>query len=257
MQSLIQALTFLTILPIPKHKSGLVCFSSESRDTSAAYPWAGLIIGTLTAGTAWFSSLLLGHWSVAVICTVAHIVITGGLHLDGIADLADGLGGGKDREKRLAIMADSRLGSFGALAMIAILGLQTVFIFEWLDTSFQIQRPAGMVFLPIALVPSISRGFIPLLMRVFPAARPGGMGDQTRGVVTRRSVFLALLSTASLAGICYFPAGLMIAALVFLPMAILGYVISRSLGGLTGDCYGALIETGDTVGFLGLLLVGL
>ena len=253
MKSLIQALRLFTLLPIPG-KQLSVSRSLESGGGTAAYPLAGLVIGALSAATAWGSGMFLGPWGIAVMATVARIVITGGMHLDGLADLADGWGGGPDRDRRLAIMADSRLGSFGALALMVVLCLQTVFIFEWVNKSILSQNSKVMTFLPVILIPALSRGILPLLMKRFPSARPGGMGKQARSSVTIIGAGMALLFGALPVSACFFPSGLILSVSVFIVMSVVGLGISKSLGGLTGDCYGALIEIGDTAGFLGVLI---
>ncbi len=253
MKSLIQALRLLTLLPIPGRQFG-ASGSLESGGTAAAYPLAGLVIGILSAAAAWCAGMILGVWGIAVMATVARIIITGGMHLDGLADLADGWGGGRDRDKRLAIMADSRLGSFGALALMVVLCLQTVFIFEWINSAILSQNSEVMTFLPVVLIPALSRGMIPLLMKGFPAARPGGMGKQARSSVTFIGAGMALLFGVLPVSACFFPSGLILSVSVFMIMSVAGLGISKSLGGLTGDCYGALIEIGDTAGFLGVLI---
>ena len=250
--ALADALRFLSILPT----FGVGTASAQAgRPPAAAYPWAGLVIGIVAAGAAWLSGGLLEAWGVAFVATASRITVTGGLHLDGLADFADGLGGGRDVEKRLTIMTDSRLGSLGALALLVVCGLQTVFTAEWLGTVGYSDRLGFAAFLPLAIVPAISRGTIPLLMRLFPAARPGGLGEKTRNSVTFAAAAAALVSAALMAAACFSLAGLVLWVFVAALMALAGYAISKPLGGLTGDCYGAIIEIGDTLGFLGILII--
>ncbi len=250
-RALIEALRFLSILPVPGPENP----SKWNARVLAAYPLAGLIIGTVVAGIAWISSWLLSDRSVAVMVTATRIVITGGLHLDGLADFADGLGGGRNAQNRLTIMQDSNIGSFGVLALLVICGLQTVFIAEWLGGDDHSKHLVLTSIIPLAIVPAISRGNIPLLMTLFPNARPDGLGSKMQCHATVKTAIAALLLSGLIATVCFSINGLILWGFTSVLMLIAGHSISKPLGGLTGDCYGALIEIGDTLGFMGILIL--
>lgn len=249
MRALAEALRFLTVIPIPGKPPG-----AASR-VLAAYPWAGLVIGAVTAAAAWAGSWILGAAGTAVFAVTVRIAVTGGLHMDGLADLADGFGGGRDREKRLAIMADSRLGSFGALALLVMFALQAAVIAEFLSFSARGYPFSPSFLLPLVLAPAVSRGMIPLMMRIFPSARPGGMGDRNRVSAGNTAVTVSVLSALIIAFLIFGITGLITAAVAAAGMILTAARISGKLKGLTGDVYGALIESGDLAVFICMLAV--
>jgi len=247
MRALGEALRFLSVIPVPGKPP------KNSAGVPAAYPWAGLILGLITAAGAWLAGWVFSAAGTAVTVVSIRIALTGGLHMDGLADLADGTGGGRDREKRLAIMSDSRLGTFGALALLLMTALQISIIAELLQSAGN--RTPLEAFFPLIFAPVLSRGIIPLMMKVFPSARPGGMGDRNRRSAGLSAVITALVSVIFIAVFFYGTAGLIVTAAVILLIFIPAARINRQLSGLTGDVYGALIETADLLTLLGLLIV--
>jgi len=118
---LVCAVQFLTRLPTPR----LADFEPDWINRSARYfPVAGQLVGLLSAAVWLAAGRLWPGWPAAALAIGAGIIVTGGFHEDGLADTADGLGGGQDRARRLTIMKDSRIGSFGALALILALALR-------------------------------------------------------------------------------------------------------------------------------------
>ncbi len=261
MRALAEALRFLSIIPVPGRPP------KKASRVPAAYPWAGLILGIIAAAAAWAGGWIFGAAGTAVIIVAVRIGITGGLHMDGLADLADGMGGGKDREKCLTIMADSRLGSFGALALLVMCALQIAVIAELISlqgyaaTPKSSTGPVGHLSLsledlyPLISAPALSRGIIPLMMRLFPSARPGGMGDRNRASASPAAVISAIISVLLITAFFYGVAGLILTAVVTGIILCIAAGISRRLGGHTGDVYGALIETGDLLALFGILLL--
>lgn len=244
MRALAEALRFLTILPVPGKPP------KNSRAVFAAYPWAGLVVGVLTALGAWLGARILGTGGVAVLVVVLKMLITGGLHMDGLADLADGLGGGRDREKRLAIMSDSRLGSFGALALISMFAMQAAAV------SGLASAAEEFLLLPLlALAPILSRGIITAIIPIFPSARPGGMGDSSRRSSGIGAPIAAIVSTLVLSFAFSGFMGPVSVILTALVMFLAAWRVSKGLGGLTGDVYGALLEIGDLTACLSFLIL--
>jgi adenosylcobinamide-GDP ribazoletransferase len=247
MRALAEALRFLSVIPVPGTPP------EKTSRVPAFYPWAGLLLGIPAAGDAGAAGCVFSAAGAAVTVVALRIAVTGGLHMDGLADLADGTGGGRDREKRLAIMADSRLGTFGALALLVMTALQITVIAELLQLPFP-EHSLKALF-PLLFAPAFSRGIIPLMMRIFPSARPGGMGDRNRRTALPSAVIAALVSVIFIGTFFFGIAGLAVSAVVLLLLLSAGARISRQLGGLTGDVYGALIETGDLLILFGLFLV--
>jgi adenosylcobinamide-GDP ribazoletransferase len=228
------AFRFLTVLAVP----GPHPRAGEQGRIVAWFPLPGLALGGAAAGVGW---VLAGHLAagVAAVLVVGGLAwLTGALHLDGVADVADGLGGGHgDPARTLAIMRDSRIGAFGATALVLLLGVKVVAVAELLG------RPGA----PWALVcaPAVARFAAVPLVVFFPYAAPKGTGrafhDQARG---RELAIAAVLTAATLAAAglrALLPAGAALAA-----AASLALVVRRRLGGLTGDAYGAAIELAET-----------
>ncbi len=118
---LVRATRFLTRLPTPPDAR----FPPDGVDRSARYfPLVGQLVGLLCAGAWLAAGRLWPGLPAAVLAVAVGVLVTGALHEDGLADTADGLGGGRDREHRLTIMKDSRIGAYGALTLILVIALR-------------------------------------------------------------------------------------------------------------------------------------
>jgi adenosylcobinamide-GDP ribazoletransferase len=236
---LIYAFRFLTIFRIPwKEGEDL----SQVAHSAALFPLVGLFIGgfllliTLAASCIW-SSL-----TVAALVVVAWIIVTGGLHLDGLADLADGMLGGKDREECLLIMQDSRIGAFGVLAILAVVILKIVFILE---------LPGSCRIWVILIAPVGARWFQVLALAAYPAAKDEGLGHFFKNHLRRREIFIAL-GIALIGSLLFLQwQGFVLLAGTTLILLIPASILSAKLGGLTGDIYGSLTELFELVFIVG------
>ncbi|WP_284165166.1 adenosylcobinamide-GDP ribazoletransferase [Frigidibacter sp. SD6-1] len=235
-------LMMLTRLPV-----GRIAGEAPSVAASAwSWPLAGLAVGAISAATYWLATFLgLPGPLAAVLGVLALVLATGGLHEDGLADLADGFGGGRDRERMLEIMRDSRIGSYGALAigfslLIRVLAIGTLACWD-----------AIFGFLAIA---AASRAVMPAALHLMPPARGDGLGNGASGVSQE-----AALAAALLGGACLLPFGLLDAALVAATMAgaalWLGRRAMARIGGQTGDVCGAMQQVAEAVGWLALVVV--
>ena len=176
---------------------------------------------------------------------VASALLTGALHLDGLMDTADGLFGGRTPERRLEIMRDSRVGSFGALAG----ALASC-------SSSPRSAPSCRTSRAPALVAALVAGRCAQVLAVwlFPAARPEGLGAAYKAGVRLPSVTVATASRGSLAWLALGPAGLVLLLLSASIGLLLGRWMASSLGGgLTGDTYGALNEVAEVAVLLALV----
>ena len=109
---LLAAIQFLTILPVKRN------FTSEQTGRSTAFfPVVGIIIGLILFGLHWLLHLFLPNALVNILLLTSLVVLTGGLHLDGLADTMDGMAGHRTAERRLEIMHDSRIGGIGAVGL--------------------------------------------------------------------------------------------------------------------------------------------
>ena len=227
------AIQFLTRLPTPQIRQFEPALLARS---VAWFPAVGLLLGAIIALSA---GLLHGEpWLAALVALVLWVWVTGGLHLDGLADMADGLGAAhRDPTRFLAVLKDPHLGSFGVLSLI----VQTLAKLILLLLCISSQQWAALI-----LIPAWARSGV-FSWQTLPALAPG-MAAQFGWQRSRLAgacwwLALALLSLA------YSP--LLLAA----PLVLLAYRqwLLRRLGGVTGDCLGAGIEISETL--LLLLLV--
>ncbi len=226
------ALGFLTRLPVPRVAADGAAFAAAIR----CYPLAGLVVGAVVAGAGWAGGRL-DPWIGALAALVAWVVVTGALHLDGLADLADGCGAAhRDRARLLAVMADPHVGSFGVVALVLQLAAKLVLL----------HGLAVGGWWPLVVVPFAAR-IAPLAWaRWLPPLR-AGLGARIAGAARIRDIagWGLLLAAAAVAS----PALLALPPLAF----AYGRWLRRRLGGITGDCHGAGIELVET----GLLLASL
>ena len=205
-----------------------------------AFPVTGALVGAIGAGAYEAASrlgltpLLAACWTLA-----AMLLLTGGLHEDGLADMADGLGGGHTVDRRLVIMHDSRIGSYGALALLV----------SSITRLAALATLADPVRVALALVAScmLSRGSIILVARLSPPARIGGLAALLQPVGRRAAglgLVLAVIATPLLVSLKLAPCLLAGAALCGLGMA---WFCRRHLGGHTGDVLGACSVLTETV----------
>lgn len=234
---LITAVRFLTVVPVPG--KGL-----EGRDAlgraAGWFPPVGLALGLLLAAGDRLLSWLFPPLVSALLVLTAWKLLTGGIHLDGLADCLDGLAA-RDPEQALAIMRDSRIGTFGAVGLILLLLLALVALAE---------IPRVVRGETLLLAPLIGRYAPLLLARSFPPASPDrGYGGAFMRAVSRA----ALLSGGgfvAVVAVILWPHGLIAAAMGLGAAWVAGWVLSRRLGGLTGDGLGAVVELAE----LGVLL---
>lgn len=232
MTRLVNAVRYLTIVPLPGATT-----SHEAPGAAAAwFPVVGLGIGVVLAivdrvTTAWFVPLL-----AALLTVTAWKLVTGGLHLDGLADCLDGLVG-RDPAHRLAIMHDSRIGAFGAMGLVLLLLLEIAAL-SGIDPR---ARPGALV-----LAPVVGRAMSPIVGRIFPSAA-AGHGASFRAALGRAApgaaaVVALLVAVAAMGGRGVVALGL--AAAVALAFAAF---MTRRLGGVTGDVHGAVVELSEVV----------
>ncbi len=242
------AVRFLSILPMPGRTQLLDKDEVTTRLVVGCeyFPLVGLLLALLLWSLVLLLAPLVPQLVLAALLVAALVILTGGLHLDGLMDSCDGLFGGSTRERKLEIMRDSRVGSFGVLGAICILLLKFA-----LFASLRVHA------LPLALLIALpsSRWAMVLALRVFPGARPTGLGAAFHQAVTTERLLLA--GTIALAIVLF--TGQFIGLIVWLAgtvtTLILGLLITRSLGGLTGDSYGAIEEVVEVVALLVLVMV--
>lgn len=245
------ALAFLT--RIPARRLGLD--PSETPDLASAvrvFPVAGALIGAAGGGV-----LLLGHaldlppLASALVASAFLVGLTGALHEDGLADTADGFGGGRSAAARLAIMRDSRIGAYGALALIFAVLLRASLLAAFLPLA-----PLSGAFALVA-IETLGRAAIVHHWRRQPPARPdglaGGIGqpdDETLWMALVAALVIGLVAATAAAGPIAAIVGLAAAALAAIGF---GEFANRMIGGHTGDTLGA-VEQVTTLAALSALV---
>lgn len=237
------ALVFLTRIPVP------VSFRPSPKDWGNSvffFPLVGLMIGLLMAA-------LYGIFChsdsglVAVLLLTAAVVLTGGLHLDGLADTADAwIGGYGDREKTLAIMKDPHSGP------IAIVVLVLVLLAKFAALRVAVEQQAWQI---IVAVPVVGRSAMVLLLMTTPYVRPQGIGSAHSDYLPRRACLLMLLAivAVSIWTLGWWDGGILVAVLG-IGVVGLRLLLLQRLGGTTGDTLGASCELVETLALVTLVL---
>lgn len=234
-KGLIVALQFLTRLPV----NIVVDFNSENiRRSTFYFPFVGLLLGFI--GVIPYIYLSPLNTSIASFITVVMLIIlTGGLHLDGLSDTADGFFSNRDKEKVLEIMKDSRIGAFGVLSLILIILFKYILISN-IESN-----------LPVALVLSMGNSRLVALLQIAlkKVARPGGLGDMVHKSQPKIYIIASIILYIGIIG---FIDIIYIVPLVF--SVLTGELISiysyKKIGGFTGDVYGATIELTEAASLL-------
>ena len=236
MASFLTALAFLTRIPV---RSAI--WTPEAIGRSAAmFPVVGALVGVAEVLILWMCRRVMPPTLTATVIVLTGIVLTGALHLDGLADMADGFGGGRTRDDVLRIMRDHQIGTYGAIALIMTLLLQISAI------ASLIERDAAARFLVVA--PAASRWAMVLLGRRLPYARPEpGLGRALTDHVRDREVWGSTVLVLVIATVVARWSGLVSLALTLPLTAGLGFVCWRRIGGVTGDTFGATAVLCETV----------
>lgn len=237
MRSLIFAIQFLTRLPLHIDAgSGADALASAAK----WFPLVGLIVGGALAGSLYLGARI-DPWLGALFALAAWVWITGGLHLDGLSDLADGLGGAhRDPERLLAIMRDPHAGVFGNIALWFALSAKLILLM------LLAKQPQGWV--AALLIPAWARLGPVVWAQTLPPLG-GGMG-QRFGAATQPRVGAIWLMLLGLLSWRFAP------ALLGVPLLLLGWWLFLKLrvGGMNGDCLGAGIEVVEAASLLVLAL---
>ncbi|WP_375309883.1 adenosylcobinamide-GDP ribazoletransferase [Bradyrhizobium sp. A5] len=229
------AASFVTILPVASSKPA--ADGAVARATWAL-PVAGLLVGLAGALVYKIASRCgLTPNLAALLALATTVLITGALHEDGLADTADGLGGGRTRARKLEIMRDSRIGTYGTCALILSFGLR------W-SALATIANP-WLVALALCAAQAGARAGVPAFMSLVPPARPDGL-SASAGAPPGRSVAIAFALGTLVLALALGP-GKALAGLILLSLAglLLARLAIRQIGGQTGDILGAFEQLGE------------
>ncbi len=248
------ALAFFTRLPVGRPDAPGTDQGAGFQGAAGWLPVVGLVVGCLAGAVTAVAGHFLPPFACGVIGCFAWTALTGGLHLDGVADCGDGLWVEAGTQRRLEIMRDARLGTFGGAALFFALALKAAALAALAGLAAQAGHGAVSalnLLTACACSGLFARTAVFVLMRR-PSARPGGLGAALRAGVGRREEIRAMLFTAAAcgAGLTLGPSGLLAPAAVLCLTFRLARTAERRLGGVTGDVFGCLVESAECVALL-------
>jgi adenosylcobinamide-GDP ribazoletransferase len=226
------ALGFLTSIPVGKR-----VMEGKSLAGSAVYfPLVGLVLGFILAGVDYGLGRVLPNLLTSAITVTALVLLTGALHFEGFVDSCDGLFGGHTRERRLEIMRTKNVGAYAVAGGVLLLILKFAAIASLSHESTR--------FWVIVMFPMLSRWGMTLALSVFPYAREQGLGTAFRGIKLNYIVVagaIALIAAVIFVGL----SGIILFAIATIIAILTGLWVTKLLGGLTGDIYGAINELSE------------
>jgi len=240
------AVQFLTRLPV--RSEGI--YTAERMAASVRYyPLVGCLVGSLMALVFSLALLVFSQLIAILLSIAAGVLITGGFHEDGLADTADGIGGGSTRERSLEIMRDSRLGAYGTLALVLALLLKIALLHE-----------QGSGFIPTTLIAAhgLSRASSLIVVISSRYVRDEGTGKPVAQAMSKGSILtIFLTSILVICGCGYFGLALPAIALGLVGIVV-GHcatraVFEKKLGGYTGDTLGAVQQVSELGFYLGVV----
>jgi adenosylcobinamide-GDP ribazoletransferase len=256
MRSLLRALGFLSILPLGRaahfdkqHIPGVL----------AAFPLAGALLGALL-GVLWYGLMQVFMYTPATAMLIgAWLLLTRAFHLDGLADCADGLGGGYTRERRLAIMKDPHIGVFGTTAIIGVLLIKFSCLLHWPEFVLSPPRhvlsahsPLMASVLTFALVLSSARFavLVGACGSTYARAPESGLGQDFIASTKMWVVIAGAIVPAALALILYSKQACAVLAAAVCIALLLRWIFNRAIGGQTGDTLGATVELAEAAALI-------
>ena len=227
------ALQFLTIIPMPFKKEPEM---RENASSLVFFPIVGLLIGLLLFLANWGLGEVFSPVVTAAFTLLVWVLISGAMHLDGLADSCDGLAG-NTAEKRLEIMKDSHIGAFGVVGISLLLLVKFAAIVSL----------SGWEWETLVLAPVFGTWAMVLAITVFPYARKNGVGQAFKQGATIFKLLIATIITLAAAVLLAGWWGIVIMAVTCLVTIMIGFFFKPRLGGLTGDTYGAIKEVNEVV----------
>lgn len=210
------------------------------------FPVVGAFIGIVVAAAAYVMGILgFNEFAINASAVVLMIIITGALHLDGLADTFDALASGKSKEEMLVIMRDPHIGTMGVVALISILLLKFSLLFS---VGGQLKAAA------LVLMCTLSRWSMVVLMASFPYARKDGKAKLCIEGTNFMGVILATVITLIIAIALFGIKGLSICAFVAVTLYLFGKIVTQKIGGITGDTLGAASEIMEVAALFSICL---
>jgi len=227
LRSFRSAVAFLTVIPVAT-ESG----EPGQRLGRAYFPLVGAALGVVAGAAYVLTTSITSPLVAAVLATGLLAVMTGGLHLDGLADAADGLlSPGKDG-RRLEVMRDPRIGSFGGIALVLVLAG---------DVAALASMPPSRAFVGLVVAGALSRWAMLGVVASLPYVREDGLGVAAKGPHRALDLLAGSLVVAAV-GLLDWRHALVALLLVVLTATLVATIARRGVGGATGDVYGAVTE---------------
>jgi len=227
-------LGFLTRIPVP---GGPAVNNPSLAEASRFFPVIGILLAAISVFVLVGAQTLgLPHAAAILLALLSITLISGGLHEDGLADTADGLGGGYDKERSLEIMSDSRIGSFGVLALIFCVGL------KWVSLGSLPEHGAALTLFGAIVA---SRGLLPIFMRYVPPAKEDGLSAGAGQPSFDRVAVSAGISLLVVYFVFGFWLGLVAIIATIVVTGLFAWWVTRKIGGQTGDILGAVQQISE------------
>ena len=247
-RQLAAAIGFLTRVPMP---SRMVFGAGDLGRSARWFPLIGLAIGGFFVGALHLLTAVFPPLVTAFLIAAIDALLTGALHLDGLADTVDGFGGGRTREDVLRIMRDHVIGSYGAVALILVIAIKVA------ATASLIERHRAATYL--ALMPMLGRWSVVLLSATQPYARRSGEegappGGAISDFVGRVELIVASATVLPITFALAKWHGVASAVLVLASSGLWGWYCRRRIGGITGDTLGASVEISEALVLLFALI---
>ncbi len=238
---LILSLQFLTRISINKN----IDFNKENiRKSTFFFPFIGMLLGAIVA-LSYYVFMSLNIEIASFIAVLMMIILTGGLHLDGLSDTADGFYSARDKEKMLVIMKDSRIGAFGVISLILII------LFKYIIISNLTSSAAIIIILSMAN----SRLVVLIQMAYKKTARPGGLGELFHNSNPKKYIISSILIYTLIITILNIKFLIPLIGSIILG-ELISFITYKKIDGFTGDVYGATIELCEALSlilFMGVL----
>ncbi|MDX1357302.1 MAG: adenosylcobinamide-GDP ribazoletransferase [Clostridia bacterium] len=248
LRSIIISFSFFTIIPMPM----IEWTEKRMKFVPQILPLVGIVIGGLAFGLVKLLVLInAGSLISAALLSVYFLVITGGVHADGLMDSADAYFSRREKERKLEIMKDSRVGAFAVIALVVVVLLKTAFLYEIFETG----RNFGIILL---MIPVVSRCLQPSMLYFFPYARDEGLAKMYGGNLKKLHGVIPLAVMSVAAAIMIFTHGII--ALIIPGIAVAYYCFyylsaRKNFGGITGDLLGAFLEVSEMMMIGAILLI--
>lgn len=240
------ALQFLTRLPVPVS----IAYTEHRFAKSVRYyPLVGVVVGSLVAIACYLASLIFPLSIAVMLSMVFSLLLTGGFHEDGLADTFDGIGGGQTAESALDIMKDSRLGTYGTLALVMML------LAKYLSLS---EMPLHLVVAALVAAHGLSRLSSVIVIATSQYVRPSGTAKPVAGAIDSRGLQLSIGT-----GVVIVVVSSLFIPVITLSLALAGLVIGhvlmrwfvqRKIKGFSGDTLGAVQQCSEIGFYLGMLV---